>query len=218
MSDSYEGPNWSRSNAPTGFNAIDFVVRQILNGRAHCAIVQVTTVTNAGGVSPVGMITAQPLVDQLDGQGNRFPHATVFNIPYFRLQGGTDAIIMDPKVNDIGIIVIADRDTSTVKTTKGQSAPGSKRQASMADGLYIGGFLNGTPQQFIRFSPAGIGITSPTAISLNAPTVTINAASGLTINADTTIVGTVTDNGTNIGSTHVHPGVQSGGSDTGTPV
>jgi len=81
---------------------------------------------------------------------------------------------LDPKVGDIGIALFADRDISTVTATKKQATPGSRRKFDMADGLYIGGVLNGVPVQWIEFSEAGINITSPTAISLNAPDVNIN--------------------------------------------
>ena len=79
----------------------------------------------------------------------------------------------------------------------------------MADGLYMGGFLNGLPNQYIQCSSAGIKLHSPTAIILDAPNIQINGA--------TAITGTLTNNGVNVSSTHTHSGVSPGSSSTGTP-
>jgi len=165
------------------FNEQLFLIRQVLAEISTAKLVEVIAVTNAGDLSPVGFVDVRPLVNQLDGSDNAVPHGTVYNLPYFRLQGGTDAVILDPKQGDIGLAVIADRDISAVKSTKAQANPGSKRKFDAADGLYIGGFLNGVPQQYVRFSAAGIGIVSPTKITLTAPLVEIDASTSLTVNS-----------------------------------
>ena len=163
------------SSANSEFNAISFLVNQILAGKNFSTLVKVKSVTNPGSVSPVGFVDVQPLVNMMDGDNNAIPHGIVSNIPYFRMQGGADAIILDPKVGDIGIAVFADRDISAVKASKAAANPGSMRRSDMADGMYIGGFLNGTPTQYVQFSSAGIKIHSPTAIVLEAPDIQINA-------------------------------------------
>ncbi|WP_246216996.1 oxidoreductase [Paraburkholderia panacisoli] len=145
-------------------------------------------VTNNGGVAPVGFLTLQPLVNQLDGYGNATPHGPIYNVPYFRLQGGANAIIIDPQVGDIGFAGFADRDISSVKANKGQANPGSKRQFSMADAVYMGGILNGTPSQYIAFSASGVAITSPTAVTITAPTVNIDASTQCAINSPNIIL------------------------------
>lgn len=165
------------------YNEQLFLIRQVLAEISTAKLVQVLAVTNAGDLSPVGFVDVQPLVNQTDGDDNAVPHGTVHNLPYFRLQGGTDAVIIDPKVGDIGIAVIADRDISAVKSTKAQANPGSKRKFDAADGLYIGGVLNGVPQQYVRFSAAGIGITSPTKITLTSPLVEVDASTSFTVNS-----------------------------------
>ena len=176
MSDlGYQGTQRPSDNAGD-FNAQKFLIEQLLNLMNIGTLVKVTAVTNSGGLSPVGFVDVQPLVNQLAGDGTQVPHAEVYGMPYFRLQGGADAIILDPKVGDVGIAVFADRDISSVKANKAQANPGSGRRNDMADGLYFGGVLNGTPTQFIRFSGAGIELVSPTKISMNAPITEINSA------------------------------------------
>ncbi len=150
------------------YNALFFTINQILNGRNSATLVQVKAVTNDGSLAAVGYVDVQPLVNQLDGRGVAIPHGVVNNLPYFRMQGGTSAIVLDPVVGDIGIAIFADRDISSVKATGAAANPGSARRADMADGLYIGGFLNAIPQQYVRFSGDGIEVKSQSSVRVIA--------------------------------------------------
>ena len=197
----YRGQAWFNTPGQL-LNAINFIVRNINAGQAHASLVRVISVSG-GGIGSPAMVAVQPMVDQVDGFGTRTPHGTIYNIPCFRYQAGVCAIIIDPIVGDIGLAVICDRDISQVKSTGGVSGPGSARQNSWADGLYFGSFLGGTPTTFVQMTQDGkIQITAP---------------GGLHVTGDITTTGTVTNNGLNIGSTHVHGGVTTGGSNTGFP-
>jgi hypothetical protein len=165
------------------YNANTFLVWSILARVRTMQPCKVLSVTNAGGISPVGFVSLQPLVNQTDGYNNAVPHGQLYNVPYFRLQGGANAIIIDPQVGDIGWTGFADRDISSVKATKAQANPGSKRMFSMADAFYFGGMLNGTPTQYIAFSSSGIAMLSPTQISLTAPQIVANASTSFTVNS-----------------------------------
>lgn len=158
------------------FNQQTFVIQQLLNKLQTATLVKIQAVTNSGGVSPVGFVDVLPLVNQVDSDNIATPHVTIYNVPYMRLQGGGDAIILDPKIGDIGICVFASRDISKVKNTKSQGNPGSLRKYDWGDGLYVGGVLNGTPTQYVQFSTSGIKIHSPTAIVLDSPDIQLNAA------------------------------------------
>lgn len=138
------------------FNVMTAIIAGALGRVRTMALVKVVAVTNEGGLSPVGFVDVLPLVKQVDGVGNATPHGTIFNLPYFRLQGGSNAVIMDPQVDDVGIAVVADRDSSSVKSTKAEATPGSKRRFSLADGVYVGGILNGAPEQYVRFTDDGM--------------------------------------------------------------
>jgi len=174
------------------FNSMVFLINQQLSKMQTATLVRVEKCTNSGGLSPVGLVDVTPLVNQVDGQGKAQPHVTVFNIPYHRIQGGSNAIIIDPEPGDIGICVFASRDISKVKSTKKQANPGSGRTYSFSDGIYLGGVLNGAPAQYVQFSSAGVVVHSPTAITLNAPdiqlvapTIELNASSSVTITTPT---------------------------------
>jgi hypothetical protein len=169
------------------YGALSFLVNQILATINTVTLVKIVGVTNNGGVSPVGFVDVQPLVNQVDGVGNATPHGVVYGLPYFRLQGGTNAIILDPQVGDIGMCGFASRDISSVKASKAQANPGSGRVFDMADGLYFGGVLNGTPTQYVAFSSSGIDIVSPTRIRMSAPEIDLQATNTIGLTAGTQI-------------------------------
>lgn len=220
----------------TSFAALTFLVRQQLAKVRTSTIVQVLAVSNAGGVTPVGTVDVQPLVQQTDGAGNVTMLPPVYGVPYVRVQGGTDAVILDPKVGDLGIALFGDRDLSGVVSTKKAAAPGSDRRNSLADALYIGGLLNGTPVQYVRFSADGIELVSPTKVHIQAPTIQADASTQFLVTSpdiqlhgpvhitgaqtnDSTIdaSGDVKGQGTSL-HTHTHSGVTSGGGTSGPPV
>lgn len=218
------------------FDTMDFVFRLMSSKLRTLTIVQVTAVTNAGDVSAVGFVDVQPLVQQVDGTGNVMALPPLYGLPYLRIQGGTDAMILDPKVGDLGLALFADRDLSAVISAKGSAPPGSGRQHSLSDGFYIGGILNGVPQQYFRFSSSGIEVVSPTQITLTAPNVVVNASTQLKMtSADIQEVGpvhitgaqtndgTITAQGDVIGAgtsvhNHKHGGVSTGSGQTSAPV
>lgn len=61
-----------------------------------------------------------------------------------------------------------------------------------------------------------INASASAAASVTAPTITLTGT--VTINGDVSVLGTLTNNGTDVGSTHVHSGVLSGPATTGAPV
>ena len=187
----------------------------------------------ATGVAPVGTVDVKPLVHQIDGDGNIVPLGEIYSVPYFRLQGGVNAVIIDPVVGDIGLCSFASRDISKVKKNKAASAPDSRRQYDWSDGLYLGGFLNGTPNQYVFFHAGGIRIVSPGDIELIGQNIKLTARDGVTsasqtfqANTQTTAQftgggGVQSDGDVKAGSvslqTHTHSGVQTGGGNTGRP-
>jgi hypothetical protein len=235
------------------YNNIAFVVQQALSKMQTGTLVRVDSCTNSGGVTPVGFVSVTPLVNQVDSAGNPVEHVTIYNVPYLRLQGGVNAIIMDPTPGDIGLCVFASHDISKVKSVRAKANPGSGRRYSFSDGMYVGGMLNGAPTQYMQFSTAGIKLHSPTGIILEAPNVKLDAQTveiiasatatvttpTFTVNGTTVLNGalqqgvgagggsctmlgplTVTNDVTAAGTslhTHMHGGVQTGPSNTGTP-
>jgi len=152
----------SPSSSASDFNAKSFLVQQLLGRVRTVQVAKVMAVTTTGAVAAVGTVDVQLMVNMLDGNNQATEHGTIFTVPYFRLQGGKNAVIIDPQVGDIGMVAVADRDISAVRKSKKVSNPGSLRRFDLADSLYFGGFLGEAPTQYVRFvqdedgEPAGL--------------------------------------------------------------
>ena len=220
---------------------IQFLIKTALSGMRTAIPVKVISVTNSGGVSEIGTVSVQPMVSAVDGSGTVWQHGIVHNVPYMRIQGGSNGIILDPVVGDVGIAIVCDRDISTVKNTGAVSAPGSNRKNDFSDMVYLMTIIGAAPTQYIQFNSDGITILSPTKVTINAAEVEVDASTSCTINAPSivlngavsqgagsyggdatlggslTVTGDVTAEGTSL-HTHIHSGVQTGGGNTGEPV
>lgn len=169
----------------------------------------------SGTVGPIGFVDVQPLVNQLDGDGNSTPHGTVYRVPYHRYQSALGAVISDPVVGDIGELVVHDRDTSVVRATRAQGNPGSRRKHDLADGVYHGQHISGdTPSQYVALTSGGIKIAdrNGNTIVMDASGITITSLGGAGPVRVHGNGGTITVN------THKHSGVLRGGGATDPPV
>jgi hypothetical protein len=128
-----------------------FMAEQIL-GRVNTAMLCKVQAVSGGGNASVGTVDVLPLAKMMDGLSNTFSHGVINNLPYFRLQGGKNAVIIDPKAGDIGVAVFADRDISGVKRSKKEAPPGSFRRFDMADGLFFPCFLGEKPDNRVEFA------------------------------------------------------------------
>lgn len=208
-----------------------FVIESLMSRLSTCTLVRVVACSNAGGVSAVGTVDVQPLVNQIAGNGSAMPHGQLYKLPYVRAQGGTSAVILDPKPGDLGLACFASRDISAIKSPTGAAQartegnrglnPGSKRQFNMSDGLYVGGLLNAVPLQYVRFYEGGVDVVSPDKIRLQAPTIEL-AGDVVQTDGDITATGSITADGDVVGEgislhDHVHGGVTTGGGSTAPP-
>jgi hypothetical protein len=165
------------------FNQISFAIRQAISKLQTATLVRVQSVSNNGGLDPIGTVDVLPLVNQTDGNGNPEPHITVFGLPYLRIQGGANACIIDPEAGDIGVAVFASRDISNVKSTLQQSNPGSGRRYHFSDGIYIGGCLQAAaPTQYLQFNSDGVTLVTPGKLTLQS-----TGDSDLTASGDVTV-------------------------------
>lgn len=227
-----------QANEGTAHDQLMFIIQQTLALVRTATLVKVKKVSTKDEVGPVGQVDVQPLVKMYDSLGNTTEHDTIHGLPYLRIQGGKNAIILDPKEGDIGIAVFADRDISTVKTQKDVAQPGSWRKFSFADGLYLGGVLNPKPEQYVRFFDKGIEVIdkNKNKIEMTDAGLKLTDAFGHIINmkqsrieiaGDVVVTGTIKSTGditartaggqVTVG-THKHAGVQTGGGTTAPPI
>lgn len=226
-SDGYAGFRESHDSG-SETSAMRFMIQSVLSEVATSAVVKVVAVRSNGEVAAPTSIDVQMVVHQVDGDGSAHPHGTIFNIPYHRHQNGTNGIIIDPKVGDVGVMVCSSRDISSLKANKGDaSVPGSRRRHDLADGLYVGTVIaKNAPEQYVQFTDDGLAMLTPKDMTLTAKqdmklavtgTLTINAAAIKLIGPIEQTGGSITSNGKHIDNTHVHIDVEPGGSLSGPP-
>lgn len=156
------------------WNKLRFAIQSQIANLNTSLPVRVKSVTGIG-VNPVGFVSIEILVDEVTGNDMTIPHGEIANVPYVRLQGGSNAVIIDPEVGDIGMAMFCSRDISAVKNARQSAPPGSRRMYSFSDCAYMGGVLNGAPTQYIQFTAGGIIIHSPTSVKGEAPLIQMSA-------------------------------------------
>lgn len=213
----YTPPNVQTSDA----EAFAFNFSRMLNSHFFIELVRVVAVK---GAAPNLTVDVLPLVTQTDQSGAMIDNSTIFGCPVFRLQRGASAIIMDPVPGDIGMIAVCDQDITIARTAREPSVPGSKRKHSKGDALYLGGFLNAQPSEFVRFNGNQIDIVTPGQLTVNAPSGVTMTTPELHVTGNITAGGNITDNSGTQGASlkalrdaydlHKHPvpNVQSGSS------
>lgn len=196
----------TETTSSDSFNAQAFLINQIFNGKWTITLCVVKSVSGGGASAMPATVSVQPMVNQLDGQNQATPHGTISGLPVFRLQGGSNAIITDPKVGDIGLMACASRDISAVKNTQKVSNPGSGRTFDPSDGMYLGGFLNAAPTNYVEVNDNGVNIVAGST----KITIAKNGQVSVVSNGAVLLNGLAWD-------THTHP-VTTAPGETGTPV
>lgn len=174
-------------DAMSEHNSHTFLIRQE-QGQVRTATPVKIIAVHGGGVGPAPTVDVMPLINQIDGQGNKTNHGTIFGIPVSRNQGGDSTIINDPVVGDVGHMMISDRDISALKQNQGaQSNPGSFRMHDLADGVYHGAMLNpANPKQYVQFTTTGVKIADR-----NGNIIEMKNGS-IAITGNLTVTGTIT--------------------------
>lgn len=177
--------NYAAGNSQ--YNALSFMIQQAIREQVNtCIICKVVGVTD-------GYVDVLPLVTQVSGKDEAIAPTTLYKLPYMRYHAGVAAVILDPVVGDIGLAVFAGKDCSNVKVgTSEPVPPASFRDNSMANGFFIGGFLNKAPSVFVELTQGGV--------------VNITAPGGVNINGNVTVSGDVVASGKSLVN-HTHMGV-----------
>lgn len=163
----------SYTDYSNSYNEMLFVIRQRMAELQTALPVKVIAVKPNDGHT--GFVDVQPLVQQISADSTVVDHGIIYNVPYFRLQGGINGIIIDPAVGDIGLCDFCSRDISAVKNSKQIAPPASRRIHSFSDAIYIGGLLNAAPTRFIEFNNNGINVVPIEKFTYNSIEVaTIN--------------------------------------------
>lgn len=144
----------------------EWVIQRLLRQIHTADLVKVLKVYPTSGT--VGFVDVQRLVQQQTTNGVGVEQAPMYRFPYMRNQGGKSALIIDPAVGDFGLAVFAERDITRAVQTRDYGMAPTNRAFDAGDGLYLGGFLNADPEQWLRFFPTD-------GAELKAPLLTLDA-------------------------------------------
>ena len=153
--------NYAAGNSQ--FNALSFMIQQAIREQVNtCIICKVVGVSD-------GYVDVLPLVTQVSGKDEAIAPTTLYHLPFMRYHAGIAAVILNPVVGDFGLAVFAGKDCSNVKVgTSEPVPPASFRDNSMANGFYIGGFLNQAPSVSIELTQGGaVNITAPGGVNIS---------------------------------------------------
>lgn len=221
------------------FNILSFLIESVLNQQLNTALpVRVDSCTKPGTGGAAGYVSATPLICQRGSDGRALPPVSIPKLPFFRLQCGTAAVVIDPQPGDVGLAVFAQKDCSTLQAGKTEpEVAGSFRRFDMSDGFYIGGFLGVPPETFIECDPdtKSVTVTGPLTVTVNADEkITLDAplveVTGRIVqtgeraeSGGSSFTGGFTNTGGRITSNgivleeHTHTGVEAGHDSTGEP-
>lgn len=192
--------NAQLNTSSSPFNSMDFFVNQKLLSVNTCELVKVVAVEGM-------FVDVVPMVLGTDGEGNAVDVGTIYHLPFLRVLGGENGIIINPKVNDIGLVCYCQRDISKVIASGVQSIPNTVRVLDSQDGIYVCtvASLNNAPTRFIEFTDSGIVITGNSSVTINGD---------VTVNGKITATGDVSGGGISL-MNHIHGGVTTGSGNTG---
>jgi len=206
MSNANPSQNPSNYGTLTGLfrEAMDKMIAGV-DGMLPARVISYNRATNRAQV--------QPLIMLVTTNNESVARAPVASVPVFQFGGGGHILSFNINAGDLGWIKANDRDISLFLQYFTQSAPNTWRKHSFQDAVFIPDPMRGyTIAEEDQSNCVLQNLDGSVKISLSADTIKI-AAPNVEIVSEN-----FTHNGTNVGDTHVHGGVQSGGSNTGVPV
>ena len=205
--------NRKLNSGASEYNALSFMVEQMIKGMVNTAIpVRVDSCTKPGVGGAAGYVSATPLVMQRGADGKSLAPVSLPQLPFFRLQCGTAAVVLDPQPGDVGLAVFSQQDASNIEAGKTDPVQaGSFRSFDMSDGFYFGGFYGQTPTTFVHLDPekGEATIKAPTKITIEAPQIELKGpvTMGGAGSSDTiTLDGNVSTNGNITAAGNVNAG------------
>ena len=213
-------PNLDKANDGDFAGVMTDVLQNFLRGvddMIPAKVVSYDDATNRAVIKPLVMLGTT------DGQ--KISRAQLSNIPVFRFGGGGFFIRFPVKPGDFGWLKATDRDMSLIMQRGGlEDWPNTLRQHSFSDGMFFPDTLKSWVIDGANADALVIqSLDGSVCVSLHSGKVKIEAADiemvgNVQVTGNVAVTGTMTNNGVNIGSTHVHSGVDSGPSNTGGPL
>lgn len=181
-------------------SALTYIVNTLIDNRVNTVdIVRVVAVS-----IELGTVDVLPIIKNVNPDKEPIMEVPIYGIRYIRWQSGTNAIKIDPKIGDVGIILTCKKDISSVSV----GLVGNNSKYNPASSIYLGGIfgLNLPATQFVEFGENTINITGTGTITIEAPTVEVKTTTAK-VTATTTDVTSTT---TNITSETINLGGEGG--------
>lgn len=198
---------------------IDAVAREHGKTAYLCKVVGVSEVKKEGRIMTT--VDIEPLVTQLSTDGKPIPHDTIYNVLCADFSAGKLAIIIKPKIDDVGLALICHDDISGVKRSMGnKSPPISMRHNSLSDSVYLGAAMKEQPETYL--------VIEDDKVTVHSKDVLIEA-DNVKMTGNLLVLGDIESRGTIKAAvdmviaalrflTHKHGGVMGGNSTTLPPV
>ncbi len=199
------------TDSASEYNALVFQMLQFMQSGAKVIFGKVVNVTPSANAGYAGTVDVQELLLQRDPAGNILEgsNATIYKIPYLRIQAGNFAIVAEPQVGDKGICLFTDQDSSAVIAAQDIAPVATPIYNALDNGVWVGWSLNGPATQTITVSQTdGITIETPFPVTINKAVFDTQG------NINTP--GDVIANGISL-TKHKHIDVQPGTGESGTP-
>lgn len=207
-------PNLDKANDGDFAGVMTDVLQNFLRGVDDMIPAKVVSYDDA-----TNRATIKPLVMLGTTDGQKISRAQLSNIPVFRFGGGGFFIRFPVKAGDFGWLKATDRDMSLIMQRGGlEDWPNTLRQHSFSDGMFFPDTLKSWAIDGANADALVIqSLDGSVCVSLHSGKVKIEATD-IEVVGNMSVTGTMTNNGVNIGSTHVHSGVDAGPSNTGGPL
>lgn len=224
-------------------NNLSRIQQEIRSTVNTCLPAEVTSVENLNSDQT---IQVRPLINEIYPDQTALQHSEIFGVPVMFPSAGGGLLSFPIEVGDTVLVVFAQRSIAEwLEDEGGPATPNNYRKLSLTDAIAIPGLYtkmsnlspNTTDVELkfantsVRIAPSGnlTAAVSGDLLATSTGNAMISATGNVNLvsnqNVTITAVGNVDinsaslrHNGTNIGDTHRHGGVQTGGSNTSTPV
>lgn len=182
--------------------------------------------------------SVKPMLNRkVNGEDEVVP--VINSVPVIFPRSGGAFMTFPVKAGDGCLLIFCDRSLDEWKGGSGEIAPDDPRAFDLSDAVAIMGLVDqksggGSDDVVISYGSSTVTISGG-SVTIDSPSVTINAPEtaingNVAISGNLGVVGdmnsqgplnitgpSVTHNGVNVGATHKHSGIQTGGSDTAVP-
>ncbi|QCE32924.1 hypothetical protein FAI41_04570 [Acetobacteraceae bacterium] len=150
---------------------------------------------HSNGTGEAGTVDVKPLLNLQTQDGKSLEQSVLYNVPYFRLQGGDSALIIDPQKGDIGQLILNGRDVSGLSSESDPNKPASFRLFDPNDCFFLPALFGKAAEQYIFSNKNGWTIHAKDTANIVLEGKEITISGNLKIKGNVSIEGDLTVKG-----------------------